>query len=350
MRTCARPRHHDGGGRPFRGRVKVFAAATALAASILPTFAAGAADPSPTAFSSQPNPTWGTGPSDDPASSTSDRAGKVVAIAEAGDRVFFAGEFTGVMPPGASTNKARQDPTPIVHRPYLAAIDRNTGALLDWDAHPDAPVLSLALSADGRRLYAGGMFKSIGGAATPRLAALDIDTGVADPGKAARLAARYADAPGVRTARAEVTSATVEALFAGHGVPEEFDLLSIDIDGNDYWVWNAIQRYRPRVVVIEYNASYPPPRKWVMAENPAHAWDGTNYFGASLASLAELGRRKGYTLVGTESRGVNAFFVRDDQLRPGLFPDAPADELYSPPAYGPGGGGHPPGSGPFAEV
>jgi len=174
MRTSARPRRHDGGGRIF------VLGALLLVASWLPAPARG--DAPPKTFSSQPNPTWGTGPSDDPTLAPgSDRAGKVVAVAEAGDRVFFAGEFTGVMPPGASTNKAREDPTPVVHRPYLAALDRHTGALLDWDAHPDAPVLSLAVSADGRRLYAGGMFKSIGGAATPRLAALDIDTGAADP-------------------------------------------------------------------------------------------------------------------------------------------------------------------------
>ncbi|HVW35129.1 MAG TPA: hypothetical protein VHL53_21530, partial [Acidimicrobiia bacterium] len=148
--------------------------------------AAGPADPAgggagPRTFASEPATTWGTGPSDDPTRQGSDRAGRVLAVVEAGDRVFFAGEFTGVLPPGASTNKARQDPTPIVHRPYLAALDAHTGALLDWDAHPDGPVLSLAVSADGRRLYAGGMFKSIGGAPTARLAALDIDTGVADP-------------------------------------------------------------------------------------------------------------------------------------------------------------------------
>ena len=73
-------------------------------------------------------------------------------------------------------------------------------------------------------------------------------------------------------------------------------------------------------------------------------------FQQAASSLAALGRRKGYTLVGTESRGVNAFFVRDDQFRPGLFPDGAAEELYSPPAYGPHDGGHPPGSGPFVEA
>ena len=85
------------------------------------------------------------------------------------------------MPPGASTNKAREDPTPIVPRRYLAALDATTGALLDWDAHPDGPVLSLAVSPDGRRLYLGGQFRNVGGRSTARLAAVDIDTGASDP-------------------------------------------------------------------------------------------------------------------------------------------------------------------------
>ena len=53
-----------------------------------------------------------------------------------------------------------------------------------------------------------------------------------------------------------ITADNIEALFDELGVPEEPDLLSIDLDFNDYWVWRAIVRWRPRVVVIEYNASY----------------------------------------------------------------------------------------------
>ena len=180
MSPTARPRRQRGGGRFLALVAAITMAGPGLAPARAATPAGGSG--APKTFASEPSATWGTSPSDDPAQAGSDRAGKVLAVVETGDKVFFAGEFTGVMPPGASTNKARQDPTPIVHRPYLAALDVHTGALLDWDAHPDAPVLSLALSPDGRRLYAGGMFKSIGGAQSARLAALDIDTGVADPG------------------------------------------------------------------------------------------------------------------------------------------------------------------------
>jgi hypothetical protein len=122
----------------------------------------------PQFFSSQANPTWGTSPSQ----VENGKAGRVLALAEAGDKVFLAGEFAGMVPPGGG---------PAVDRPYLVAIDRNTGAVLDWDAHPDNAVLSLAVSPDGRRLYAGGRFRSIGGAPAGRIAALHVDTGLVDP-------------------------------------------------------------------------------------------------------------------------------------------------------------------------
>ncbi|MDQ1518697.1 MAG: hypothetical protein QOE80_4527 [Actinomycetota bacterium] len=143
--------------------------------------AASGSDAPPEVFSSEPDRTWGTSPSENPAEAGRDKAGKVLALAEVGKRIFVGGEFAGVTPPGVSTTSARGDPTPVVRRPYLVALDADSGALLDWDAHPDGPVLSLAVSADGRRLYVGGMFRSIGGGRAARLAAVDVETGAADP-------------------------------------------------------------------------------------------------------------------------------------------------------------------------
>lgn len=168
----------------------------------------------------------------------------------------------------------------------------------------------------------------------------------------AGLVRRYGGNPRVRCLNQMVGSGNVETLFDEAGVPEEPDLLSIDIDGNDYWVWKAITRYRPRVVVIEYNASYPPPRLWVRAESDA-PWNGTDWFGASLESLARLGQGKGYTLVGCSQMGVNAFFVRTDLARPTHFICSPPEGVashYMPPRYGPNQGGHPSGSGPWHEI
>jgi hypothetical protein len=169
----------------------------------------------------------------------------------------------------------------------------------------------------------------------------------ADAAHAARLAENYRGHPQVRCARAEVTSANIESLLAAHEVPADFDLLSIDIDGNDYWVWRAVRAWRPRLVVIEYNATHPPPELWVMAENTAHRWDRTGYFGASLASLVALGREKGYTLVATDSTGVNAFFVADEHVTPGRFLDPALHYHFSPLNSPKVPGGYPPRSGPF---
>jgi len=111
-----------------------------------------------------------------------------------------------------------------------------------------------------------------------------------------------------------ITAENIESIFQELKVPVEFDLLSIDIDGNDYWVWEAIKQYRPRVVVAEYNAFFGSEQKWVMKYNPNHRWQNDSYFGASLKSLELLGARKGYKLVGCNFVGVNAFFVREDLL------------------------------------
>src|SRR5262249_41502056 len=124
-------------------------------------------------------------------------------------------------------------------------------------------------------------------------------------------------APGARIPvhQERITAENVEALFGKYGVPPAFDLLSIDIDGNDYWGWKAITAFRPRVVVIEYNASVPPTESRTIAYDPTFRWEGTDYFGASLLALATLGQDKGYLLVGCDRSGTNAFFV-DAPLAP----------------------------------
>lgn len=106
----------------------------------------------------------------------------------------------------------------------------------------------------------------------------------------------------------------VEALFAKYDVAERFDLLSIDIDGNEYWVWDAIRAYRPRVVVIEYNIFFSTDVSKTMPYDPDHRWDKTMFHGASLEALRRLGRQKGYSLVHTDSYAPNAIFVEDAEL------------------------------------
>ncbi|MGH2997182.1 MAG: hypothetical protein ACRDM9_12780, partial [Gaiellaceae bacterium] len=109
----------------------------------------------------------------------------------------------------------------------------------------------------------------------------------------------------------------IDALLGEHA-PPDVDFLSLDIDGNDYWVWQAISAAEPRVVAIEYNASFGPERSVIVPYK-----DGFDryrehvsgfYHGASLAALTKLGAEKGYALAGCDSRGANAFFVRRELL------------------------------------
>jgi hypothetical protein len=162
------------------------------------------------------------------------------------------------------------------------------------------------------------------------------------PALAAKAQRLYAAFSGVKVIYHFITVETILDLFQDYQVPDTPDLLVIDIDGNDYWVWERILlRYRPRVVVMEYNARWVPPVQWVMPYNAQHRWDGSVFFGASLTSLAQLGALHGYVLVGCESWGINVFFVQQELLED-RFPDAGygVAHHYAPPRYG-YGFGHP---------
>jgi hypothetical protein len=92
---------------------------------------------------------------------------------------------------------------------------------------------------------------------------------------------------------------------------EQPDLMSVDLDGNDFHITDALLRanFRPAVWVVEYNARFSPATRWVMPYDPAHRWVGTDYYGASLAAYNELFAASGYRLVCCNANGVNAFFV-----------------------------------------
>lgn len=113
-----------------------------------------------------------------------------------------------------------------------------------------------------------------------------------------------------------ITRENIDQLIADAGFRGEIGLLSIDIDGNDYWVWQAITAVSPVIVVCEYNAVfgdlYPVTVPYRADFRRTKAHNSNLYFGASLPALIFLAREKGYTFVGTCSAGVNAFFVRDD--------------------------------------
>lgn len=167
----------------------------------------------------------------------------------------------------------------------------------------------------------------------------------------ARKARTHYASYGVAVEEAMVTPELADAQMLRLSGGPELDLLSIDIDGNDYWVWKSITSIRPRLVVIEYNATLPPHISKVMAPNPTHRWDGTNYGGASLKALERLGAEKGYCLVGCTPAGVNAFFVRRDLVGDHFCAPFTAENHYEPPRYDLSSpAGHRPGMGPWIDA
>lgn len=113
-----------------------------------------------------------------------------------------------------------------------------------------------------------------------------------------------------------ITKDNINGIISGAGISGDIGLLSVDIDGNDYWVWQAIDVTQPRVVVCEYNSVFggDVPVSVPYQENfdRAKAHPSCLYFGASLPALCLLAKQKGYDFVGSDSTGINAFFVRSD--------------------------------------
>jgi hypothetical protein len=95
------------------------------------------------------------------------------------------------------------------------------------------------------------------------------------------------------------------------------DLLSLDLDGVDWWIWKALDAIQPRVVVVEYQDMWGPETAVTVPYDPGFVADygpfGPDYAGASLGAWVRLARDKGFRLVGVEPLGFNAFFVRDGE-------------------------------------
>jgi len=130
-----------------------------------------------------------------------------------------------------------------------------------------------------------------------------------------------------------VTRENVDDLLSESGFDADIGILSVDIDGMDYHVLERIERFRPRVIVAEYNAIFGDARPITVPYDPSFTRGSAHYthlyFGASLAALTHLASAKGYALVGTNSNGVNAFFIRRDLMR-APFRELSAQEGYTP--------------------
>jgi len=137
----------------------------------------------------------------------------------------------------------------------------------------------------------------------------------------------------LKATQAFVTRENIDALLADQGLSGDIGLLSIDIDGVDYWVWEAITAVSPAIVVIEYNARFGAERAVSVPYDAgfvrSKAHHSMIYYGASLRALCLLGKRKGYALVGCNSAGNNAFFVRRDLLPASLPEREPAQAFVA---------------------
>lgn len=153
-----------------------------------------------------------------------------------------------------------------------------------------------------------------------------------------------------------VSPENVNELLESNGYTGEIDLLSLDMDGVDYWVWKGIESVNPRVVVLEYNHALGPDLSLTTPNRADFVWRGNevsvqryrgskaiktlmgkeiaertdNYYGASLAAFVKLGKQKGYRLVGCESCEINAFFIRED-IGEAIFPEVATAACFSQP-------------------
>jgi hypothetical protein len=149
----------------------------------------------------------------------------------------------------------------------------------------------------------------------------------------AKLRETPATAARLKVRQAFVAPEKITALLAELGVPAEVDLFSLDIDLDTYHVWAALKQFKPRVVVVEYNPAFPPDQAWIHPYQPGRSWNGTQLYGASLKAYERLGAEFGYSLVGCDLIGVNAFFVRNDLVADKFVAPFTAENHYEPARY-----------------
>ena len=128
----------------------------------------------------------------------------------------------------------------------------------------------------------------------------------------------------------------IEDLLDQSGFDHDLGILSIDLDGVDYFILSSITRFKPRILICEFNPIFGPTRKVTVPYDERfqrfkHHYSG-QYWGASLSALNDVATSMGYGLIGTSSAGHNAFFVRNDQIKPPLHRIAP-EQAFNFPSY-----------------
>jgi hypothetical protein len=125
-------------------------------------------------------------------------------------------------------------------------------------------------------------------------------------------------ASNLKAENAFITKENINELLSKNGIAGDIGLLSVDIDGNDYWVWQAINTISPRIVICEYNSHFGPAAEVTTPYDAAFVRDNAHFskifYGASISALTSLASAKGYSLVASNSVGNNIFFVRNDLI------------------------------------
>ncbi|MDQ3175048.1 MAG: hypothetical protein M3Q91_15305 [Acidobacteriota bacterium] len=141
----------------------------------------------------------------------------------------------------------------------------------------------------------------------------------------------------LKAVSAFITRDNINDFLTENGIAGEIGILSIDVDGNDYWIWNAINVINPAIVIVEYNHRFGRDMAVTIpyeeSFDRAKAHPSRLYFGASLKALCCLGDKKGYAFIGCNSNGVNAFFVRKYK-KPEFLRALTAEEGYVPGKFG----------------
>jgi len=139
-----------------------------------------------------------------------------------------------------------------------------------------------------------------------------------------------------------ITKENIVELFKKYSVPKKINLLSVDIDYNDFYVLHSIlKEYVCDIIICEYNSTHLADEDKIIIYSATSGWDGTNYFGASLYSLQKLGELYNYSLVCCDSRGVNCFFIHNDIVKNKNIRIDTIEKIYRKAEYGSGpNGGH----------
>ena len=146
----------------------------------------------------------------------------------------------------------------------------------------------------------------------------------------------------VKCLQSFVTPENIDQLFTQAKVPVDFEVLSIDIDSIDYYVWEGLLKFFPKIVIVEYNSVVAGDVEYIVERDKAIELSGTSEEGASLLAYERLAEKKGYQLVYTELSGANAFFIHESIKQ--YFPDTDwqqltVSNLYQPSQFGELAGG-----------